>query len=157
MGLPDRRQNTYEALEKKLDGHISAIEEKFDRWFRRGLIIMAFIGLCCAAAIGGTWIALGEIQDTREEFVRSQCESQNKHNKDTSAQLIGLAALDEKRRKTEAGKEEVRNRRDVTLALIEALAPKQDCDFLVRVASGKATPTPEPSPIPSPTLSPKKP
>jgi hypothetical protein len=148
MDLPDRRKNTYEDLEKKLDGHIDQIEEKFDRWFRRGLIIIALIGLCCAAALGGVYLVLGEVAETRRDFTRSQCEAQNKHNRDTSAQLTALALQDEKERKTEEAKEEVRRRRDVTLALIDALAPEQDCDYLVKLAVGEATPTPVPEPTP---------
>jgi len=148
MGIPDRRKNTYEELEKKLDEHISAIETKFDSWFRRGLVIVAFIGLCCAAALGGVYIVLGEVQNTRTEFIRTQCESQNKHNRDTSAQLTALALQDEQHRKTQAGKDEVRRRRDVTLSLIDALAPEQNCDYLVKLATGEASPTPVPTPTP---------
>lgn len=153
MGIPDRRKNTYEELEKKLDSHIEVIEKKFDRWFRRGLAIVALIGLCCAGALVGVYIVLGELTNTREEFTRSQCEAQNKHNTDTSGQLTVLAQIDEKKRKTEAGKTEVRRRRDVTLALIDALAPVRDCEYLVKLSVGDATPTPVPTVPPPPTPS----
>lgn len=157
MGIPDRRKNTYVELERKLDAHIDKIEAKFDRWFRRGLVIVALIGLCCAIALVGVYVVLGEIKDTREEFTRTQCEAQNNHNKNTSKALTVAAQHDidnaKKNLPTSQGKvsaKEIENRRDVTLALIDALSPVQNCDYLVKLSVGDATPTPVPSPTQTP-------
>jgi hypothetical protein len=150
MGLPDRRKNTYENLEKKLDHHLELIEARFERWFRRGLIAFAVTALCSGAALVGFWINLGEIKETRETYVRTSCEATNKRNSDTSGQLTALAQEDADQRKTQAGKDEVYRRRDVTLALIDALQPHQNCNYEVKLAEGEATPTPTPRPPPKP-------
>lgn len=146
LGLPDRRANTYEALERRLDAHIHKIEARFQRWFLLGLIAFALIGLTSTAALIGFGINLHNIKENRELFVRNECETTNKRNKDTSQGLILAAQEDIEHRDTAAGKLEVQRRRDVTLALIDLLAPLQNCDYLVDVALGRATPTPVPTP-----------
>jgi hypothetical protein len=154
MDLPDRRANTYEALSNRLDAHVKKSEDHLSRWIRRGLVAYAIIGIACAVALVGFGIALDRITDNRELFVRAECEKTNQRNTDTSNQLIGLAAEDAQNRKTAAGKIEVQRRRDVTLALIDALAPVEDCDYQVDLALGRVTPTPTPSPTSTPGASP---
>lgn len=72
------------------------------------------------------------MQRSREEAVRTDCEDQNRRNINTSISLVMAAAADEAARKTDAGRMEVIRRRDVTLALIDALAPKKNCADEVR-------------------------
>jgi hypothetical protein len=151
MGLPDRRKNTYEALEKRLDDHLEEIEDRFSRWFTRGLVAFSIMALCSAAALVGFGINLMQIKDNRTLFVRTECEATNKRNHDTSAQLIFLAEQDADKRKTQAGKDEVYRRRDVTLALIDALAPPENCEYKVKLALGEVEPTPVPTRTPAPT------
>lgn len=173
---PGRRDT--DTLGKELDNHISRTEKELSSWIKRGLIAFAVIGLACTVALFGFGIVLSEqketadqlkivveqnenvvkqnektahdIQEQRAESVQNDCESTNKRNQDTSNQLIALAKEDEDNQKTEAGKQEVRRRRDVTLALIDLLQPVQDCAYLVAVTLGQISPTPVPSPVPTP-------
>jgi hypothetical protein len=162
MELPDRRKNTYASLERRLDEHLEEIENRFKRWLIRGLAAFAVMGIACTIALVGFGIVLGQIKDTREDFVRSNCESQNEQHDNTSKALIAAAANDIKKAKNHEGTsqgpvsvQEIENRRDVTLALIDALRPKQDCEFLVKLSVGDATPTPVPTIVPpTPTQTP---
>lgn len=158
MNLPDRRANTYESLEKRLDEHIERIEDRFHKRFRGMLIAFSLIGITSAVALGGFSIVLEEqqehtdrieqlaeenkalsqeIQAQRKDSIRALCEDQNARNKGTSQALIDAAQKDIDSRTTEAEKVENRRRRDVTLALIDALAPVQDCDKVVAEAVPK--------------------
>jgi hypothetical protein len=138
LNLPDRRENTYEALEERLDNHIEEIVSKFDKWLRRGLLAFSIIALACGAALIGFGINLSGIKDTRREFVRTTCQDTNRRHDQTYQQLIDLSQEDQNNAKTQAQKNEIKRRRDVTLGLIDALAPKQDCERLVRIALGEA-------------------
>lgn len=126
LELPDRRKHTYEELEVKLDAYINKIETRLSRWLRRGLIAFAIIGVACVVALAGFGIVLRQIQQQRYDF----CVSQNERRTNTTATLVAAAKEDEDDRKTEAGKAEVRRRRDVTLGLIQAIAPNQDCSAI---------------------------
>lgn len=148
MALPDRRRHTYDALEKKLDHHLEIIEDRFERWFKRGLAAFVIIALCSTAALIGFGINLNQIKDNRERYTRTECENTNKRNHDTSAQLTEAAQADIDKRHTQAGKDEVTRRRDVTLALIDALAPVRNCDYEVDLAMGRVKPTPTPTKTP---------
>lgn len=156
LDIPDRRQNTYEDLEKalnqKLDEHIEAhekalekhekaltehaerLEDRLSRFFSKALVAFAVIGMISAISIFGFGVVLREFQNQRKAFVRITCEDQNERHDNTTDKLTKLAQADIDSRKTEAGKEEVRRRRDVTIGLIDALAPHQDCDALVEQA-----------------------
>jgi hypothetical protein len=114
------------------------------------LVAFAIIGGTSFVALFLYGQVLAQVKDTRMDFVRSTCMSQNKTHDDTYSALVAAAAKDEADRKTEAGKAEVRRRRDVTLGLIDLLAPKQDCEYLVKLSVGEAEPTPVPT-IPKPT------
>lgn len=96
-------------------------------FFRRIWWIVILIGVTSTLGLVGYGFALAEIQSQRLEV----CVDGNTRHDNTSAQLVKLAAEDEAQRKTEAAKAEVRRRRDVTLGLIDALAPHRDCDELV--------------------------
>ena len=146
LTLPDRRKNTYEALERRLDLHIQAIEDRFQRWFIRGLVAFAIIALCSTAALVGFGLNLNQIKDNRRLFVRSYCETTNaRHESATTALTVG-SNEDIAKAPNEAAANEIRRRRDVTLALIDAIAPVEDCEFLVDLALGDAAPTPSPVP-----------
>lgn len=174
LELPDRRKTTYADLEKKIDEHAEHLEERISNWIRRGLVAYAIIAFFCTVALIGFGFVLAEQQDTsdqlatlvdqneqtakdiqqqRADSTRISCENTNQRNVNTSAQLTALSKADEDQRKTEAGKKEVRRRRDVTLSLIDALSPVQNCDYLVDVVLGKVEPTPVPTP-PKPTETP---
>lgn len=69
----------------------------------------------------------GEIQKSREEFFLYSCEQQNVRGTKTIRRLNDLIANQDENQ--QPGTEE---RRFFTLALINELAPKQDCDRLVK-------------------------
>lgn len=72
------------------------------------------------------------IQNSREEVLLADCRDQNKRHDDTTKSLVDAAQIDQNNAPTEAAKLEIRRRRDVTLALIDALAPHADCEAAVR-------------------------
>jgi hypothetical protein len=139
----------YDDANAALDAHIKANDERLRRFFIGGLIAFGIIGLACTVALIGFGITLNEIKDTRTDFVRSNCESQNEQHDNTYKTLQAAAAHDiaqaEKGGSTSQGKvtvAEIQSRRDVTLGLIDALRPKQDCDYLVKLSNGEISVTP---------------
>lgn len=134
-------QRGYEALEKRIDEHAQEVEDRFHKWFVIGLVAFSIIALTSAAGLVGFGILLDrqkdfteEIQDQRKASIIDICRDQNKRHDDTYSALIVAAKVDEDKQKTQAGKREVRRRRDVTLALIDVLAPHQECDLLAERA-----------------------
>lgn len=103
------------------------LKEELHHFFRRMFIVVAIIGITSTLGLVGYGFALREIQQQRLEV----CRNNNSRHDNTYAKLIALSAVDEAERKTEAGKAEVRRRRDVTLGLIDALAPHIDCAKVV--------------------------
>lgn len=138
LGFPDRRKNTYESLEKRLDEHVNDITCRLEKWLKRGIIAFAIIGVTSMLGLVGFSVNLGSIKDARKEFVRITCLDTNQRHDKTYEQLIALANADQARAPDEAAREEIRRRRDVTLALIDALAPKQDCTYLEKASVGDA-------------------
>jgi hypothetical protein len=127
LDLPDRRKNTYEALANRLDAHIDRIEERLGHRLRGMLIAFALIGVTSTLALIGYGFAIREVQNQRLEV----CETGNDRHDSTIAKLNEAALFDENSRKTEAGKAEVRRRRDVTIGLIDSIAPHVNCDDFV--------------------------
>lgn len=150
LELPDRRKNTYEALEKRLDEHIAKIEKRLAKWFRRGLIAYAIIGIAVTVALVGYGFVLDEIRNTREEFVRRDCEATNSRHDQATNALIAGSDEDIEKAPTPEAKAEIRRRRDVTLALINTVTPVQDCDYQVDLAFDRVEPTPTPTPPKAP-------
>lgn len=72
--------------------------------------------------------ATAAIQENRQAVDLADCLDQNKRHDDTVAALRAGSDVDIENAKTKAGKQEIARRRDVTLALIDALAPHQDCE-----------------------------
>jgi hypothetical protein len=66
-----------------------------------------------------------QIQEQRREAVMRSCTEQNDRNQRTISELDRLLAVSPRR----PGAQE---RRDGTVALIQALVPRRDCDKLVR-------------------------
>jgi len=160
-GLPDRRRHGYKELEERLDAHAAEIAHRFKKRYRGMLIAFSIIGLSSAVALVGFGIVLEQqgnqqdrieqlaeenqtlaldIQSQRAKSVRLACEDQNDRNTQTSDALIAAAEEDAAQRETEAEKAEVRRRRDVTLALINALQPVKDCQEVVAIALGEESP-----------------
>jgi hypothetical protein len=96
------------------------------------------------------------IQESRSEAIRRACEEQNQKNKQTTDSLTKAAQADVDRAKTPAAKKEIMRRRDVTLALLNLLTPRDNCEDRVRrlapdTTNPFATPTPIHTPTPTPT------
>jgi hypothetical protein len=139
--LPERRKEDYDKLDKKLDERFDKLTKRLADFIKQATIGIAIVGIACAVALTGYGFLLRAqhdttqlIQDQRRAAILNSCTEQNERNAKTSQALIEGAALDISKRKTEAAKNEVRRRRDVTLGLINALAPKQDCGKLVAAA-----------------------
>lgn len=168
--LPDRRRHGYKELEKKLNDHVKAIEARFRKRYKGMLIAFSIIGIACAVALAGFGYLLNkqgdqqedlqnqqeqlerlsaanrdlvfDIQEQRKDSIRRACEESNKRNEDTSTALTVAAGEDIQNAPNMAAQEEIRRRRDVTLALIDLIAPKRDCDKAVEDAVKPVDPVP---------------
>jgi hypothetical protein len=142
----DRRRGTLEALEEHVDEHVDKIERRLSKWLKRGLIAFGLIALACTVSLVGFGIVLDQIQETRKEFVRTACEAQNKRNKEILAKFRKESNEAIKRNPEFA--DEIRAGRKGNEDIINAIAPRQDCDKLSEVAVGEAEPPP---PVPTTT------
>lgn len=137
-----RRKEEYDVLDKKIDKRFDALTARLARFIVKALVGFTVLGVACAVGLLGFGIVLhrqgsaaDDIQQQRKEAIRRTCTEQNDRHDETYSKLIDAAKTDEDQRTTEAGKQEVRRRRDVTLALIDALAPHQNCDDMVNAAT----------------------
>lgn len=168
--LPERRRHGYNELEKKLNEHADAIEQRFHKRYRGMLIAFSVIGLACAIALFGFGILLSrqsvqqdklvkqqkqlarlssanrdlvfDIQEQRKNSIREICEADNKRNNDTSKAIIKVSQKTIQKAPSEAAREAIRQRIAVTLGLIDSLAPKEDCDKKVKAAVKPVDPKP---------------
>lgn len=150
----------YDDANLALDEHIKENDRRLRKFFIGAIIAFSIIGLACTVALLGFKITLNEIQDTRTDFVRSNCVSQNEQHDQSVDALTAAANHDIEQAKqnqdTSQGKvsvAEIENRKAVTIGLIDALRPKQNCDYLVKLSQGEITPTPVP-PLPTPKATP---
>ena len=122
LELPDRRKHTYASLEKRIDDHADHIEGSLAKWIRRGLVAFTIISVGCILALIGYGIILREIQDQRHEA----CTAQNTRH-DRTITLFQDAAAKLIREHPEQA-DQVRENIGTNLRIINALAPKQNCD-----------------------------
>jgi autonomous glycyl radical cofactor GrcA len=122
--LPDRRKNTYADLERRIDDHANHIEDRLSRWLRLGLVAFAIIGVVCTISLVGFGIVLREVQNQRHEA----CTNQNGRH-DRTLTLFRAAASDAIKRDPERAPE-IRRSINTNVAIINALAPKQNCDVI---------------------------
>lgn len=122
LELPDRRKETYAALEKRIDEHVDHIEAMLQKWIRRGLIAFSIIAIGCALGLLGYGYVLRQIQNQRHEV----CQNQNNRN-DQTLKLFRDAAADLIKKHPEQAVT-VRESIDANVRIINALAPKQNCD-----------------------------
>jgi hypothetical protein len=142
-------QHGYQELEDKLSKHAKGIEEKLHRWLVRGMIILGCMALCTIIALVGFGVVLSQQSDTqasfkntRKAFVRDSCAAQNKRHDKTIKKLGKLYGPAFARAKTTERKKRLLQNREATIGLIDALAPKQNCDKLALVSVGEAKPPP---------------
>lgn len=121
--FPTERRKGFKELAENIDTHAEALDRRLETFIKKATLGFAIVGVSSAVGLAGFGVVLHEFQQDNT----NDCLKQNARHDDTSNQLIALAKVDEDARKTEAEKLEVRRRRDVTLALIDALAPKEKC------------------------------
>lgn len=142
-------EHGYRELENKLNEHAREIEQKFHKWFIRGLVAFGIMSLGVILGLVGYGLLLNkqgdllaQFKETRKEFVRDSCLAQNKRHDNTIAKLNTLSAKSIKQRKTATGRKRAEDGRVATIGLIDALAPKQNCKKLAAVSVGDAKPPP---------------
>lgn len=142
LSLPDRRKTTYAELVKRVDDHAQHVEDRLRSFFLRALIAMAVIGITSAIGLFGFAYVLGQVKDTRQDFVQQNCSAQNKRHSDTINAFRAQAATLAKKHPEQATA--IQESVSANLEIIDALAPVQDCAYLVKLSVGDATPTPVP-------------
>lgn len=130
-------QQGYRELAEKIDSHTRKIETRFRRWFIIGLTAFSCIALTSSAALVGYGILLSQqntltrqIQDQRKDSIRRACTDQNTRH-DGTGYALRLAQKDAIKDHPEQ-KKEIDKQTEVSLGLIDALAPHQDCDAIVK-------------------------
>lgn len=133
-------QEGYRELAKTIETHTRKVENRFRRWFIIGLVAFSCIALTSSAALVGFGVLLSkqstltrQIQTQRKDAIRKACDDQNTRH-DGTAYALRLAEKDAKRRHPEQ-KKEIEKNSEVSLGLIDALAPHQDCDAIVKAAT----------------------
>lgn len=143
--IPDRRKHGFKALEIMIQKIIEEYEDEINHRFARTVrgIIIAFIIVGAASVTGLVLfsITLSDIKDNRAAFVRDSCTAQNARHDNTVHKLNDLVRQIEAKNPN-IPKDQVQQSIDANLALINALAPHQDCEQLVKVSQGKAKPPP---------------
>ena len=143
--LPDRRKHGYRELEERLEEHVEDIRATQRRFFIGGIVVLAIIGLTTALSIFGFGVILREqgdqqdqiekqaanIQDQRAQAIGDDCKDQNQRHDQAVNKLMLGAQADIDNAESQAEKKEIARRRDVTIGLIDALSPVQDCEQLV--------------------------
>lgn len=143
--LPDRRKHGYKELEEKLEEHAKENKAQLAGFISKSLIAFGIIGLMCTVALAGFGIVLGKLadqSDRAEELAkenralavviqkerRTECENTNLRHDGAVAALIKGSDEDQANAPNEAARKEIRRRRNVTIALLDALAPHQECE-----------------------------
>lgn len=152
--IPDRRKTAMEALDSKVEESveekIKKVEARLSRWLTRGLIAFSIIAAGCVAGLVGYGLLLGDLQETRKEFVFTSCKAQNERHDKTIAEFEKASKEAVKRHPELA--DEIKESKEANLEIIEALTPEQDCKKLSEVAVGEAEPPP-PVSVPTTTRS----
>lgn len=152
-GLPERRsqerrrggfrslEDFHDELTDELTKHAQRIEARLSRFFFRALLAFAVIGITSAGSLFGFAAVLRayndvgqQIQAQRKVYVKQTCKATNKRHKEAVSALITGSTSDIKAATTEAQRNDIRRRRDVTLALLDAIAPLQNCKAQAKTA-----------------------
>ena len=125
------------AVERRDDGgsryRISVLEQRYQRFQRKSLIGQAVVSVFVISALVASCLNYNGIQDSRRDAIRNACEEQNERNRETIAQLDALLlTLRNNPEVPQAEKDRSQRNRQGTILLIEALAPSQNCDDLVK-------------------------
>lgn len=136
----DRIDEIESAVERHSKETKEAIEQITAAYRRFARVTTTILAVLCVATLGAAILSIyllgqngqraDEIQQERANSVRSSCLEQNARHDKTLAKLDKLVADI----KDPAEKARAQANIGGTVALIEALAPKQDCTALVRKA-----------------------
>ena len=122
LELPDRRKHTYDSLVRRIDDHADHIEAQLQKWIKRGLIACSIIAIFCVLGLLGYGIVLHSIQGQRH----AACDDQNRRHDQTLA-LFNQAAKNLIKLHPEQAAD-IRANVRTNVQIINALAPKRDCD-----------------------------
>jgi hypothetical protein len=135
-------QKGYRDLEDQLTKHANAVQARFHRWLVFGLIAFSIIALTSAAGLVGFGVLLkkqgnttAEIQRQRHDTIERNCKDQNERHDRTARALNRAVVVAVRKAKTQKLKRAIRENSEVSLGLIDLLAPKQDCEAIVREAT----------------------
>lgn len=168
--LPDRRRHGYEELEQKLNKQADAIEQRFHKRYRGMLMAFSVIGLTSALGLFGFGFLLArqsiqqdrletqqkqlarlsaanrdlvvDIQQQRKASIRAACQDTNRRNTKTSYRLNKAAEKAAQEAPDAALKARIRESVKTSLGLIDSLAPKQNCEAIVKKAVKPIDPVP---------------
>lgn len=132
-----------EELKKRLDPdtrqRLEAIQAGYERWTRRTIWILRAL-VVATLALGVVSILLidsnanrvDDIQQSRVDITRQSCEAQNdRHDKTIAEYDDRIAAAKKSGLLTDEQLSRLQESRAFTVALIDALAPVQDCEALI--------------------------
>lgn len=138
--ISDRREHAHVSLEQRFNEHSDAVERRLSKFFSKSLFIFAVIGVTSATALFGFGVTLSQLKDTRKAFVRDSCRAQNKRH-DLAIHKFERASERAIERSPRFAKQIRAGIKD-NIDIIDAIAPKQDCIRLSKVAVGEAKPPP---------------
>jgi hypothetical protein len=106
------------------------------RWQISVVSVIAGLAMAGAFAVAGAYLVglsarTDSIQASRAENVRANCTEQNERH-DNTIRTLDSVLRDAKRRASPARREQLAQSRESTVLLINALAPKRDCEQRVR-------------------------
>jgi len=109
-------------------GGYTELKKEIHYFFRKIWVVVLLIGVTTAVGLVGYGFAIREIQDQRAQ----SCADQNeRHDNAIKALREGSNADIQNSDKLGLSPDEIRRRRDVTIGLINAIAPVQDCSKVV--------------------------
>lgn len=118
------RRKDYKDVKLTIDERISYVENCIRRWITRGIVGFAIIGITSAIALLGYGYILREQHQAALEL----CKNANiRHDNAILALKLG-SDQDQANAANEAARAEIRRRRDVTIGIINGIAPKIDCE-----------------------------
>lgn len=133
-------QRGYKELKEEFDAHAHEIQQRFRRWLILGMVAFACVALTSSAALVGFGFLLAkqsdttnQIQNQRKTSIRTNCEDQNgRHDRTTDGirQAMRFAIKQHPQRAAQ-----IKQNTQVSIGLIDLLAPHQDCEELVKRAT----------------------
>lgn len=138
----------YDDANAALGRHIEQNDRRLRKFFIGAIVAFAIIGLACTASLIGFGVVLNDqqktanqlavlvtqnkkfaddIQKQRKDSIIEGCKAQNARHDGSVKALMEGSDIDQENAPDEKARVEIRRRRDVTIALLDALAPVEDC------------------------------